>query len=304
MISIIVPTKNDREIEDTLNSLNKTKKQEKTEIIVVDASKKETLLDIKKKFPKVRWLYYKNKSRKKRTFVEQLNLGTAKAKGDILVFVDSGCIVKKNWLTELINPIKKEKENFVVGFVKPMNKKSIHDSHYDKQTKYVEFCGTAGSALKKSVALDIGKRDKNFNYGSDVDFSWRAINKGYKIRYVPKAIIYHDWGNLNSDIKRAIKYAEARINLYKKHPDKLSHLLVYNKDFFSVYSIFFFLYIISLVPVSIFYPWYLLLIIIPFFKNIKHKLIRKMIFDFFWGYGFLKRLLEVIFFNKNETNKK
>ena len=97
MISVIIPTKNDFDLGYTLESVVKAIKPERTEIIVVDAS--EGKLDhIKNKFPKVRWLYFHNKTRKKRTFVEQLNLGTEKSKGDILTFVDGGCIVEKNWL--------------------------------------------------------------------------------------------------------------------------------------------------------------------------------------------------------------
>jgi glycosyltransferase involved in cell wall biosynthesis len=91
MISIIIIVKDDRGIEDTLNSLKKIKKPEKTEVIVVDASKKETLLDIRKKFPNVKWIYFQSKMDNKITISEQRNIGIKKARGDIITFIDANC---------------------------------------------------------------------------------------------------------------------------------------------------------------------------------------------------------------------
>ena len=86
MISIIIPVKNDRRIEITIKDLLKIPKPEKTEIIVVDASE-GNLDDIKKKFPKVRWIYFHNKTGKKYTFTEQINLGLKNIRGDLIAFI-------------------------------------------------------------------------------------------------------------------------------------------------------------------------------------------------------------------------
>jgi GT2 family glycosyltransferase len=289
MISIIIPTKNDLDLGNTLESVTKANKPEKTEIIVIDASKKETLLDIKKKFPKVKWFYYKNKTGKKRTFVEQLNVGTAKAKGDILVFVDGGCTVDKNWLIELTKPILKNEEDFVVGAIKSYAKS--HHNWYEG-LKYLKFCGTANTAMRKEVIQKVGQRDENFSYGSDVDFSWRAVDAGYKIRYIPKAVMYHDWGSLKQDIKRAYRYGIARVKLYKKHHRELIPLLCY---------LGFFVYIISIVPVSLFFPWYSLLILVHLVTHIKNNPFKRLIFDLFYGLGVFK---ELIFYSNHKKQKR
>jgi glycosyltransferase involved in cell wall biosynthesis len=116
MISIIIPSKNNPQLEGTLESLKKVKKPEKTEIIVVDASEGE-LGYIKKKFPKVRWIDFHNKTDKRVTIPEQMNLGLKKSKGDKIVVVVSDCLVEKNWLKKLIKPLNKEKEFFLVGSI-------------------------------------------------------------------------------------------------------------------------------------------------------------------------------------------
>lgn len=297
MISILIIVKNDREIESTLESLKKVKKPEKTEIIVVDASNKETLLDIKKNFPKVRWIYYKNKADKKITIPEQRNLAIKVSKGRIIVFIDAGCVADKDWLIKLIRPIKEDDENFVAGLVRSKGKKSFHDRNWiqRKNINYLHECGAANTAFKREILEKVGIFDRKFNYGSDVDFSWRVVRAGYNIRYVNNAIIYISWGSFKQDIKRSYRYGEARANLYKKHKYNRNYLLNYKKDLFTLYCALFFIYLSSILPISIFIPEYSLFILIPFIRDIRNNPFKKMAFNFFYGYGFIKRLIEVIF---------
>jgi cellulose synthase/poly-beta-1,6-N-acetylglucosamine synthase-like glycosyltransferase len=289
MISIIIIVKNDRAVEDTLISLKDIKLPEKTEIIVIDASKKETLLDIKKKFPKVRWIYYKNKTEKKITIPEQRNLGLEKSNGDIIVFLDSNCIPKKDWLYELTKPILDDRESIVAGWIRSY-KKSIYDNYY-KGSKYVEESPTGNLAFRKNILYKVGYFDESLSAGEDIDFTWRAVDNGYKIRFNPKAIIYHDWGNLKKEINRGIRYGAAATKLYKKHTKRIKNIFRFGHEMYSIYTIFFFIYMISLIPVTIFFHYYPLFILIPLIKNIKNRPIRKIIFDFFYGLGILKELL-------------
>ncbi len=301
MISIIIPVKNDRKIEETLKNLKKIKKPEKTEIVVVDASE-GNLDDIKRKFPYVRWIYFHNKTNKRYTFTEQINLGLKNAKGDLIAFIDADCIPDKNWLIELARPIRNEGEDYVTGLVKPIGGRSIHDAKWKNidKNKYRSEAGSANSIFKKKILSEIGFYDERFEAGSDKDFSWRAIDAGYKIRYNNKAIIFDHWGNLKQEIKRAFRYAEAQVRLYKKHPNRWKNLLNYQIDLFTVYSIIYFIYIISLLPITFIFPYYPLFLLIPIMKNIKRGPFKKLLFDFSWGLGILK---ELIFPQKNDPKK-
>jgi len=302
MISIIIANKDDRRVEKTLKKLIEIPKPEKTEIIVVDASEGR-LDDIKKKFSKVRWIDFKVKNRKKRTFVAQINLASKLAKGNILAYIDADCIPTKNWLIGLIRPIREEKENIVAGNVKSSNKKSLHSQVWKKMDKerYIKECPTMNMAINSKILNKIGSRDENFNYGSDVDFSWRARDLGYKIRYVPTAVMYHDWGNIKSNIKRAYFYSQAIVRLYKKHPSKLTDLFNYKEYLFSVYSVLFFIYVLSLLPMTFVFKYYPLFLLVPIVKNIKNEPIKKLVFDFFHGFGVIK---ELIFPSNYKTTKK
>jgi len=286
MISIIIPVKNDRGIENTLKKLAKIPKPEKTEILVVDASK-GALDDIKKKFPSVRWIYFHNKTNKKYTFTEQVNVGLKNAKGDLIAFIDADCIPTKNWLIELIKPIREEGEDYVTGLVKAISGPSIHDIVWKRinNKKYRDEAGSANSIFKKELLTRIGFYDERFEAGSDIDFSWRAIDKGYKIRYNKKAIIYHDWGNLKQDIKRAFRYGEARARLYKKH-FRTRWKNLFGSDIGALaYPAY-----ILLLPLTFFWPYCPLFIIIPIIKDIKRNPLKKTFVNLISGLAILKEL--------------
>ncbi len=282
MISVIIAVKNDIRIEKALKGLVKTQKPEKTEILVIDAS--EGNLDgIKNNFPSIRWIYFHNLTSKKRTFVEQINLGSEKAKGDILAYIDSDCIPTKSWLSNLIKPIREENEDIVAGLIESVGGRTTWDIGKEKlNLKYITECPTMNMALRADILDKIGPRDESFNFGSDLDFTWRATDLGYKIRYNNNAIIYHDWGDLRQEIKRARSYGEARISLYKKHPQRWKKL--FSDD---IITLIYPLYIIFL-PLTFF------LILIPIFKNIKNQPLKLVLINLNFGLGVLKEL----FFSK------
>jgi len=292
-ISVIIPVKNDKRIKLTLNALLKQKKVKGYEVIVVDSSTGE-LDEIEKVYAdKVRWIHYIQKNGGKRSTVAQVNQAVEEAKGEILTFIDADCIPEDDWLYELTRPILDEEENFVAGFVKSLKEKSQLDNIWDKfsENKYISYCPNMNSAVKNSVFNKIGLYDEvNFNYGWDMDFSWRAIESGYKIRFTPSAIIYHDWGDLNADYRRNLNYGRAKITLYSKHPQQVKQIL--KTDPYAVkYPL-----LIILLPLLFFMP--LLFPIWLYFlvkDSLKGNFIQTTASNFAYGFGILDGLLRNFF---------
>ena len=60
------------------------------------------------------------------------------------------------------------------------------------QERDVEFASGCAFMIRRSVLLNCGGFDSRyFMYEEDVEFSIRVISAGYRIRYVPEALVYH-----------------------------------------------------------------------------------------------------------------
>ncbi len=258
MISIIIIVKNDRSIENTLEKLRSVAGINNSEIIVVDASN-GSLNTIKMKFPEVNWIDFKNISNDKATYSEQRNLGIKKAKGNIIVFIDADCIPESQWINNITGQIVDGKESITAGTVISSPKSYMVSDRL--KGIYVKECPTMNMALKKEVFDDIGLFDENFERCEDIDICIRALKKGYKIRYVKDAIVYHNWGNFKKNISRSFYNGIGMATVYKKHKDELyPRKIVTNLK--HIYYLTYVLYII-LLPVTIIFPYYPLLIFLP-----------------------------------------
>lgn len=265
MISIIIILKNDPEVINTIQGLNKMNKKSDLEIIVVDRS---TI-----KYPRIvskiplTWISFDPKG-KRFTIANQRNAGIRNSKGEIIVFIDASCVPDPRWIEEITRPILKENEKIVMGRTGSIGKNTLNDlafKHLAKnKRKYVEGAATINLAISKEVFKKIGYFDETFDYGSDMDFTWRASDAGFKVRYQESAFVAHNWGTTHDEIKRTILYGRARARLMRKHWKTRW------KNLFTVDSpaLVYPLLIIGL-PIALIFPAYLFLFVLLVLKNIK-----------------------------------
>jgi hypothetical protein len=91
------------------------------------------------------------------------------------------------------------------------------DSGQHDASRDVQACPGFAFLVRRSVFGQVGLFDETFNpYGwEDVDFSLRAARAGYRIRYAPKAVVYHAGGRVGRGI----------VDLYERH--KCRNLLTF-----------------------------------------------------------------------------
>lgn len=283
-ISIIIINKNDYGIYNTLNALANISYSKRTEIIVVDSSD-GNLNHIRNSFKNVKWIEYINNKNKKITISEQRNLGIKNSTGEYIVFLDANCIPIKNWLNQLVGVALKENEFLVAGGIKASNKREVNTIIHNYNQKYIPEAPTTNLLIDKRVFDKIGYFNEKGTYGEDVDFTWRAVAAGFKIRYLPEALIFHDMGNFNEQCKRMLRYGDARLRLYLRYKNKI---LKMTKDDF-VMVVIYPLYIF-LLPLTFIFPFYPIFLIVPIIKNIKNKPLKNTCYNLFFGLGVLKAL--------------
>jgi GT2 family glycosyltransferase len=156
----------------------------------------------------------------------------------------------------------------------------------DRQSKYLDVCGTGNLAFRRGVFDAVGGFDERFEYGSDTDFSWRLVDAGYRIRYVPDAVIRNDFGTWRRQLRRCYVYGKAKVRLYGKHPSRLKSLLR-DDPAMIVYPVF----LLGL-PLTLVFPFYPALLLIPAWLNRSRGGLRVVVNNLVRGVGILAELTE------------
>lgn len=294
MISIVIVSKDEASLDGTLTAVTSQAKalDESTEVVVVDASDHRLDYIRLRHEGQVRWVEFDQPPGVIVTIPHQRNVGVDAARGGVIVFIDASCQPQPDWLARLVARLDQE-EHIVAGLVlSPQGSTGQKwiDRTIQQETQgcdYIRECGAANLILRRAVFDAIGGFDEGFSYGSDVDFSWRAVDAGYRIRWAPDAVIRHDWGTWGRQLRRHYVYGKARTRLYRKHRARLKHVL--RHDLIVVaYPIF----LLGL-PLTLVFPFYPALLLIPVWRNHSDgavSVLNQLVFGVTFGAGVLAEL--------------
>lgn len=287
MISVVIISKDEPALDATLRDVCAQARElvEPVEVLVVDASRGR-LDGIRRAHPAVRWIDFEAPQGVRISIPHQRNAGAAAAAGDIIAFTDAGCTLEDSWLERLTAPLRAGDEDVAAG----RTISTDGDAHYDTYrtliagTEYLTECPTINLAFRRAAFDAVGGFDEHFEYGSDVDFSWRLVDAGYRIRAVTDAVIAHDWGSRRRQIKRWYAYGQARARLYRKHTRRLPRVLR-DDPVAVVYPLF-----ILGMPLAMRYRWYPALLIVPAIRNRDSGPLRTVVDHVVFGLGVLREI--------------
>ncbi len=289
MISIVVISKDEPSVDDTLTYVAEQAETlaEPSEIVVVDAS--EGRLDGIREHhaATVRWVPFTPVPGRRTSIPHQRNTGVREALGEIIVFTDAGCTPADGWLSRLVSPLHSG-EHVACGVALSsggerglyQQKALIYQSPH-----YLTQCSTINLAFSRAAFDAVGGFDEGFAYGSDVDFSWRLNDAGFRILSVPDAVIRHDWGTWRRQLRRSYSYGKARLRLYRKHRARLRHVLR-TDPMVVVYPAF----LLGL-PLTLVFPLYPALLLIPAWRNRSRGAFRVLVDHLTFGLGILAELI-------------
>lgn len=204
MYSIIIPTFNNRFIVHTLDSLIKSIKPYKVEILIIINKSAVSQLNRLNR-------YIKSGAQNISVIVTEdipvpikRNIGAIKAKYNNLIFIDDDCVVPVNFFSYLSQI---ENENFIRGGVLFRKSQGSFSKAYAELRKdwysNPEAIYTPNLIISKDLLFKVGLFDEFAQGGEDVEWGVRAKQCNLKPRYFYNLLIEHTVENLNKKSFRA-----------------------------------------------------------------------------------------------------
>lgn len=251
-ISVVIPTYNHSQyLRRCLDSLfQQNYPVHKYEVIVInDASEDDTqeVLDrYRKKNPNLHVIM----NLENRGAYYSRNRGIDVAKGNIVVFTDSDCILPSNWLQK----IEKEFCDPTVLCVQGTQKNGgrwgnslVEGEGLIKDLKRLERLDTKNLMIRRHL-IQYHKFDENLRGSGDIDFAINLKKAGINVKYSNDIFVIHLVENFGEVLARAKAWGRGQASLYRKYGygggkhvnPKLGRSLAFNFLFYSA-AFFFFL---------------------------------------------------------------
>lgn len=284
LISIVIVSKDEPQLDRTIRAVanHAAPLSLNWELIVVDASSRR-LDHVRAANPFVRWIDHEPASATRASIPAQRNAGVREARGEVIVFTDSGCEPEPGWLSNLLYPIQAEGEDVSAGRTLGRGL-DLYDADGASPDKYLAECPTINMAFRRRVFEAVGGFDESFAYGSDIDFTWRLVDAGVRLRSAPEAVLTTDWGTRRRQLRRAWLYGRARARLYRKHHGRLRTGWRSDPTPFA-YAAF----LVGL-PLTVVFPPYPLLLLVPALRNRRTGAFFTVADHLVFGAGFLREL--------------
>ena len=169
---------------------------------------------------------------KNKNLAASRNIGLPYCSGDLILQTDDDARPFPDWIDRIVEAHEKFPGAGVIGgdvidasrgkFLSKIADIDTFPNH--KKNTIVRSVPGVNSSYKKEVIDQVGKYDETLFRGEDVDYNWRAIQKGWDVLYCPEIKVKHlhrpSWKGL---FQQHFMYGRAHYLVRKKWPEMYSH---------------------------------------------------------------------------------
>ena len=233
-VSVVIPDYNASKTIDLCLSSILNQDFSDYEVIVVDDGSTDDTREKVKKYP-VRLISIPYEG----TSVAR-NTGFRASKGDILIFLDSDCVAKKDLIVKLIEPLKNPKIGVVQAWWEVANQGRLVPAltyktyeYFTRNLEYLDFLWSYCFAIRRELVQKVGMFDVGWTRMEDVAFAQKVIKEGYQIYLMKEVRIGHFFREtLLAHVKVHVRNAIEKflwVNKTKKFIDQRANIAEYIK---------------------------------------------------------------------------
>ena len=225
-VSVIVPVYNgERTIEECIESIFAMSFPENdVELLLIDNASSDNTSTILDGYRDRATILYEAK----RGPAAARNRGLVNATAEIVAFTDADCVVHRDWLSRIIEPLSDPAVGIAGGTIlarKPCNEveefgEQIHDHQMAIEYYSPPYAITMNWASRRAVLDAVGPFDEELLRCEDCDLAYRVVKAGYRIVHEPAAVVYHrNERSLAGLIAEGYAHGYHSIPLLKKHEE-------------------------------------------------------------------------------------
>lgn len=227
-VSIIIPTFNGASrIGNCLDALWSQREKHNTQILVVNDGSTDKTADVVARYSGVRLINQVNAGP-----AAARNRGANEANGRVILFTDDDCVPTADWLCSMISAFDDPEVFAVKGAYRTVQTSLVarfvqieYEDRYRLMARVasIDFIDTYSAGFRRDHFLEMNGYDTSFPVpcAEDIDLSYRMSARGWKMKFVPTAIVYHTHPDtLWKYLKKKYKFAFWRVLALRKNPSK------------------------------------------------------------------------------------
>lgn len=227
-VSIVVPAFNAAgRITPCLQALCQQAGPWNAEILVVNDGSSDNTAEVVGRFSQVRLINQANAGP-----ASARNRGAFEATGAIVVFTDDDCVPVPGWLDAMLKPFADPEIVATKGVYRTCQKELVarfvqteYEDRYRlmKKSDSIDFVDTYSAAFRRDHFLEMNGFDPQFPLAcaEDAELSYRMAARGWKMRFVPEAVVYHKHPQTLSEyLRKKYKFAFWRVVALHSNPQK------------------------------------------------------------------------------------
>jgi glycosyltransferase involved in cell wall biosynthesis len=231
MVSVVICAYNaERTMRPCLESLTRLT-YPNYEVIIVDDGSRDRTAEISMDFPQFRLIRQPNKG-----LSVARNVGLHAARGDIIAYTDSDCVVDPHWLTLMVRAMAEggfdgcggpnyapHEDGRIEACVAASPGAPCHVLLGENVAEHLAGCNMV---YAKAALVQVGGFDPQFtSAGDDVDVCWRMLDAGLRLGYCPAAFVWHFRRNtITAYYGQQRGYGRAEAMLYSRYAERFNLL--------------------------------------------------------------------------------
>jgi lipopolysaccharide/colanic/teichoic acid biosynthesis glycosyltransferase/glycosyltransferase involved in cell wall biosynthesis len=158
------------------------------------------------------------------------NRGVAVSTGDPILFTDADCVPTPGWVAAMLKAFDDPQVAGVKGAYLTHQRNwaarftQLEYAHkYQRMGKHewIDFVDTYSAGYRRKVFLENGGFETAMMVNEDHELSFRLAQKGYRLKFVPEATVYHrHLTSVRQYLRRKFTIGYWKMQLLRWHPDK------------------------------------------------------------------------------------